>query len=705
MTISDIIKFADKNAPELQSTIRSLSENERDCLIRNENSAQSWEHVGVTDGFDPEFIRGCRFFGFVVIGKISKKNSSQVGFYLPQGIYNSTIGNSIIKDDVTINALLYCNFYKIESGVVLHNIGELFTTENAHFGQGTRADSQYQWINLINENGGRAVLPFTGMTCADAYIWAKYREDNVLLNRLTEITNTTCAELVVSIGIIGSSTTIKNTKIVTDCNIGESAIINGAELLFNVTIRSTNSERTQIGSGVQLQNTIIGYGNHIDSGSQLVSVITGSAVSIRQTARISHSYIGDNSAIGCCEIAHSLIFPSHGQHHNNSFLIAAMIGGQSNIAAGATIGSNHNSRTNDGELWASRGFWPGLCTSFKHNSRFASYTMCVKADYPSELDIPFPFSLILNDIPSNTLVIIPAYWFSHNMYSFIRSKSKFVKRDKRIIREQHIEHNPLAPDTIEEIFAAINILEREAGTHWYISQKKEIPGSTHCGMKGKEIFNAQVQIADLQIKNQFEKSNRTTLIKNPSQSWRTYLSIIQWYAATVITEYSTRTGMVFPGTALPYRKHKWVNCGGQVISHDDLMTLLSDIKSDPQICTWNTIHERFNKMNKNYDYDKYIHALGCLASIEGIAEKSFTLDHLKTALQKVIPVCKKITDLTRQSRLKDFTDHYRTLVYDSNEEMNAVLGKFEEDTVITAISEESQLLIDTISLFGTDCII
>ena len=45
--------------------------------------------------------------------------------------------------------------------------------------------------------------------------------------------------------------------------------------------------------------------------------------------------------------------------------------GQSNIAAGATIGSNHNSRSADGEIIAGRGFWPGLCVSLKHNSKFS----------------------------------------------------------------------------------------------------------------------------------------------------------------------------------------------------------------------------------------------------------------------------------------------------------------------------------------------
>jgi hypothetical protein len=287
------------------------------------------------------------------------------------------------------------------------------------------------------------------------------------------------------------------------------------------------------------------------------------------------------------------------------------------------------------------------------------------------------------------------------MYSFIRSKSKFVKRDKRIIKEQHIEHNPLAPDTIEEIFEALNILECEAGVQWYISQKKEIPDSTECRLKGKELFKTHSQIPDLRIKNRFEKGNRTTLIRNPSLSWHTYISMIQWYSATAIIDYFIKTGIVFPETALPHRKQKWDNCGGQIINQDDLTTLLSSIKSDPQINTWDNIHERFDNLNKSYDYDKYIHALGCLASVEEIAEKSFTMNDLKNALQKVIPVCKKITELTCQSRLKDYTDPYRTFVYDSDEEMNAVLGKFDDDTVIRAISEEMQTLTNSISAFVT----
>jgi len=84
-------------------------------------------------------------------------------------------------------------------------------------------------------------------------------------------------------------------------------------------------------------------------------------------------------------------FPAHEQHHNNSFLCAAMIQGQSNMAAGATLGSNHNSRGADGELQAGRGFWPGLSVALKHNSKFAAFNLISKGNYPAEIHNPIPF--------------------------------------------------------------------------------------------------------------------------------------------------------------------------------------------------------------------------------------------------------------------------------------------------------------------------
>ncbi len=137
--------------------------------------------------------------------------------------------------------------------------------------------------------------------------------------------------------------------------------------------------------------------------------------------------------------------------------------GQSNMAAGATIGSNHNSRGADGEIIAGRGFWPGLCVSLKHNSMFASFTLIAKGNYMSELHIPIPFSLVVNDEHEDVLKIMPGYWFLHNMYALARNAWKYVDRDRRTDKTQHIEYDYLAPDSVEEIFHALELFETAVG--------------------------------------------------------------------------------------------------------------------------------------------------------------------------------------------------------------------------------------------------
>ena len=130
------------------------------------------------------------------------------------------------------------------------------------------------------------------------------------------------------------------------------------------------------------------------------------------------------------------------------------------MAAGATIGSNHNSRSADGEIIAGRGFWPGLCVSLKHNSKFASFTLIAKGDFPAELNIPIPFSLISNEVSKDRLVVMPGYWFMYNMYAMARNAGKYVGRDNRPDKTQEIEYDFLAPDSVNEMFDALLLMKQ-----------------------------------------------------------------------------------------------------------------------------------------------------------------------------------------------------------------------------------------------------
>ncbi len=381
---------------------RKLTAYEIEVLVRNRNTSDDWNKILVSDAFNPELVQNCKFYGLVRIGKLEPFYLEFHNLRRPVGLYNSTIISTDLGDNVVIDNCNYLSHYIIGNEVIIVNVNEVATTDYAHFGNGIIKEGEDEknriWLEVCNENGGRSIIPFNGMLPGDAWLWTQFRSDARLQEKFKQFTDTRFDKKRGSYGEIGDRTVIKNCCIIKDVWVGSDAYLKGANKLKNLTINSNAKAKSQVGEGCELVNGIIGEGCRIFYGVKAVRFFMASHSQLKYGARLINSYLGNNATISCCEVLNSLIFPAHEQHHNNSFLCAALVMGQSNIAAGATIGSNHNSRSADGELIAGRGFWPGLCVSLKHNSRFASFAILAKGDYPAELNVPFPFSLVSNDV-------------------------------------------------------------------------------------------------------------------------------------------------------------------------------------------------------------------------------------------------------------------------------------------------------------------
>ena len=259
--------------------------------------------------------------------------------------------------------------------------------------------------------------------------------------------------------------------------------------------------------------------------------------------------------------------------------------GQSNVAAGATIGSNHNSRAADGELIAGRGFWPGLCVSLKHNSRFASFSLLAKGDFPFELNIPIPFSLIINDPTANELRIIPAYWFQYNHYALQRNEWKYKDRDARATKELALEYRSLAPDSVNEIFTALELLSLFAGKAYFRYAGAEIPTDDMCKAKGRELFfNDDKLLDELEILAEgLENSKRKVVVLKARKAYASFREMVRYYAVgQIATKFSKEDVLNSPFgltviSKLPLRE-EWVNIGGQLVPSPSLALLLDEIK-------------------------------------------------------------------------------------------------------------------------------
>jgi NDP-sugar pyrophosphorylase family protein len=690
--------------PGREAGSRRLTSEEREALVRNGNNAENWDSVLVSADFDPDRIRQCSFYGEVRLGRVQDAILEHHDLRVPVGLYSSVIADCDIGDDCALHHVHYLAHYILGERCIIANVDEMHTTNHAKFGNGIVKDGEPEevrvWLDIMNETGSRGVMPFDGMITADAYLWARYRDDKQLQKRLGEITQSDFDSARGYYGEIGDQTVIKTTRILKDVKVGEHCYIKGANKLKNLTINSSVEEPTQIGEGVELVNGIIGYGCHIFYGCKAVRFILGNNSNLKYGARLINSFLGDNSTISCCEVLNNLIFPAHEQHHNNSFLIAAVVKGQSNLAAGVTAGSNHNSRANDNELEAGRGFWPGLCTSIKHSSRFASFTLIAKGAYPAELDIRLPFSLLNNNEKDGVLEVMPAFWWLHNMYALARNSWKFRNRDKRKSKVQHIEFDYLAPDTVEEILEARDLLAL-----WTAQAAREVQNTDRAqsnSVDGKArdaiIRRGHVMLTtpgalpdDLEIYGEgMEKSRRQVRIVKAPAAYEAYGHMLVCYGVKNAMAYLQANGQ--PGLEsmnqelCAPRIREWVNMGGQLMTGDDVDALRAAI-DDGRLSSWREIHNRYDELWEHYDHQKQRHAYAVLCGLLGVDRLSH--DQWVESLRQAGAIQIFIRDQVFATRQKDFGNPFRRATYRSPEEMSAAIGTIEDNSFVHQVREET----------------
>ena len=588
---------------------RNLTTGEIERLERQGNSAEDWGAVRVSEPFCTECVRNSTFEGAVSLGAIAAERHTEGDLSLREGIFNSTLCNTTVGDHPAIHNVRMLSGYTVGNNVMLFNIDEMTCN----------ADPQKAvWLEPMNENGGRRILPFGGMTIGDAYLWARYRGHKGLMDRLEQFTYDLLGTDEGRYGRVGDYCIVKNTKSV-----------------HNVILRSSESDRTVVDSCIVLSDGVVGYGCTLEYGVIAVRFLLGEHVHLEFGLRLNDTVVGDNSTLARCEVGNSIIFPAHEQHHNNSFLIAGLIMGQSNIAAGGTIGSNHNSRTADNEIAAGRGFWPGLCCSFKHSSRFASYCLLAKADYPAELDIKLPFALVNNNTAKDQLEVMPAYWWMYNMYAMDRNSKKFAKRDKRKLKAQHIEFDNLAPDTAEEI------------------------------LHGMELLRGWMKVSDGTVyADGMEKGKRRTVILKAKEGLKAYEEMLVFYAM------KTLEGGQLPVAGGRYEK-EWVNIGGQLVAKPDMEQLIADVENGA-IGSWQQLHDRMDTLWQAYPAQRAAHAYGVLCELAGVNQLDDNLWARYRA--QYADILNYIEQQKKASRDKDDVNPFRNMTYWDDDERQAVLA-------------------------------
>lgn len=652
----------DRRTPEPDGGWRGLTASERAGLKANGNSASDWDSVLVSGDLDVSLFENNRFAGMVRIGRMSGGVLRAGDLELPVGISGSFIDSCDIGDDCAIHDVRRMCNYVTGARCMLFNVAELVCTGDSLDGVE---------IAVMNESGGRSVAPFEGITTADAYLWAKYVDDKPLQECLREMTRAHNTRRAGCRSAVGEGSVLRDAGVILDSEIGPGCYIHGVARIERTSVMSTEEEPVEVGENAFLYGGVVGCGSEIGVNCIAERFVLGSNCRMKYGVRVIDTVIGDNSTVACCEMLNNLVFPAHEQHHNNSFLIASCIAGQSNLAAGATVGSNHNSRTADNELVAGRGFWPGLCVSLKHSSVFASYTLIAKGDYPSELYIPLPFSLVSNNVREDELDVMPAFWWMHNMYALARNGWKYHARDRRRNPVQNIEFDTFAPDTMEEVLHAMSLLEE-----WY----------------GPGISSDSPETGDAApvFGKGMEKGRRKVRILKPVSAYRAYGEMILHYSVTTMLEYlesHPETAVsALAGESGDCRDRRWINLGGQLVREADADELRTDMR-EGRIGGWEEVHARYAVLMSRYPEDRLRHACRALCVLKG--RDVLTVQDMEAAFMEEKRIQELVRDRVKSSRCKDYMNPFRRATCRNEAEMIAATGPMEEDSFIRKMEEDA----------------
>ena len=608
-----------------------LKDEEVKILENNGCWAEDWKQIHVKRPFDPSLIRSTGFYGNVYIGRLEKGFIQFHGVSHPIGIYGCQITSSCIDDYSSLSRSTISESL-IGRNVIIHDCSELSTDPDAF--------KKPVVIGAGNEKAGREAVLFSGITMQEIWMQAHLKSHDILQQFIAQFNQAKLAAAA-PYTVIEENCVIENTKAVRSVKLGRRGIISGASRVEECVIGSGSASRTAICDNAVVKQSFIGGGVNIESGAFVEQCFLDKQVTIKQYARVIQSAVGSNSTIACGEVQNCFIAPLHEQHHNSSFLIAADIGGQCNIASGANLGSNHNSRANDGELAAGRGFWAGLSTSVKYCSSFAPFTLLAKSSFAYELDIKLPFALVSDNIKENTLAVMPAYWWRHNMYALFRNNWKFQKRLGKT--GDGIEYRFMAPDTAEEVQKALDLLKE---------YKKKIPAFT------------------------MENSSRKVQILGIDEGIKAYKEMLLWYGVSTVLEWLGKPGVKADKYKdIPVDASKktwgWTNVCGHLVCDVDLKQLVQDIEKGDFI-SWDDVEERFERLDLEYPKTRFAHALHILAVLYG--KKQFDqamLDKIKKDYEKLSDKIKKQIIATRK---KDFENKFRKNVLKEDDSLVEILS-------------------------------
>lgn len=108
------------------------------------------------------------------------------------------------------------------------------------------------------------------------------------------------------------------------------------------------------------------------------------------------------------------------------------------------------------------------------------------------------------------------------------------------------------------------------------------------------------------------------------------------------------------------------------------------------------MYQFYKEKGNDYKKDKLQHAYTSLLEILNITSKQFTASLFKDILLQMTATKEWMSKSIYEARAKDYTNPYRKMIYDTNNEMTEVLGKIEDNSFVQDQFAEFEALKKTV---------
>ncbi|HET6995654.1 MAG TPA: DUF4954 domain-containing protein, partial [Chitinophagaceae bacterium] len=292
--------------------------------------------------------------------------------------------------------------------------------------------------------------------------------------------------------------------------------------------------------------------------------------------------------------------------------------------------------------------------------------------------------------------VMPGYWFMYNMYALARNAGKYSTRDKRTDKSIEFEYDWLAPDTVNEMFDSLSIMKKAAGETFSAREGNQFSGLAAV-RHGEKLLERDLIPDNSEIwATGMENCDRKIQLVKLPRAYRLFKELITYYGTSQLVQLILQknmssfselvTALSKPGRSALLRS-KWMNIGGQLIPEKAVKTLIRDIHTG-KVDGWDEVHAFYKKYSDLYGQLKLEHAFASLLEIQKLKPEKFTRKIFHQLLRDAIATKEWMTLNIYESRAKDYQNEFRKMVYDTEKEMEKVIGKLKDNAFINQQQEE-----------------